>query len=724
MRLLFVYLFLVTFVISANLCFSNAQSIIKTTTTTINLWPQNKLQVFVSLKADDLIATNNLLDDLNQRTCVSVHKLGANDRKQIYDLHKTNQQLNYLHLFKSKPQTNNGEPFVGLSLIGCAKRGRQSLVLPDVALINTPQLLKYHLLRSLGVDASKQQLISRADVEIDARKALNQKIKLQTPTTTPIPTLSLPTTTNTKQLLPTLTNSEVLAINELYACPDYRNKLNFRRRLTEEEKSLNSDKQVNNEMNFSAPIKSQSVLNETLESDVESGRVSDYSDENCIESNDGETRANGEQCESEQLNYSERAAQRPLVLQLDDESSRDPSFARANQIKLALVEDPLTSSTLQDYDNVDSSILKSSQTQTRKSLVAPKSEVQISFETSGDKVDGIESVQVLKLCTCTCQAMVPASSPSSKDPSSSSSEQPTSTTKKPTTTTTTKQPQSTSTTTTSTSITPFPPSQETKTFPPWTPYPTWPDSSNWLTTSTERTPFTWTPSTWPLPSDFTFPPFNTQSEITWPPLPPSSSGFPETTTNWSNEYPSPPTTSSTTTTTTTVKPKTTTKEDSSLTPPNNWACDKVEWVKPTRNLYKSGKIVWDVDRGNKNYFICANKVNDELVPGKTNGLSCRVGHEGREYELHNFTVLTKPEDVNLSWIKKDSDSFGKTDFAVVGGMSKSGDLYTVARCVVRDESGELLPLIGYVNSNGNGWFPFDGMQIECDKYDILACAAN
>lgn len=153
------------------------------------------------------------------------------------------------------------------------------------------------------------------------------------------------------------------------------------------------------------------------------------------------------------------------------------------------------------------------------------------------------------------------------------------------------------------------------------------------------------------------------------------------------------------------------------------ACQQVQWVKPNKTVYASAKIVWDVDRANQNYFLCNNMLNGELVPGKTHGLSCKLSSEGKALEMHNFNVLTKPESVNLAWVQRNSDSFGGSNLPVIGGYSKSQDPYIVARCLVRDENNDIITLIGYVNSQGTGWFPFDDIQIECSQYDVLACVS-
>lgn len=154
---------------------------------------------------------------------------------------------------------------------------------------------------------------------------------------------------------------------------------------------------------------------------------------------------------------------------------------------------------------------------------------------------------------------------------------------------------------------------------------------------------------------------------------------------------------------------------------NAGACDQVQWVQPNKSVYASAKIVWDMDRANQNYFICQNELNKELLPGKTNGFSCKVSQQGRAYELHQFRVLTKPESVNLAWIQRNSETFGKSNLPVVGGHSAGGDPYIVGRCMVRDENNDVITLIGYVNTFNSGWFPFDDIQIECDQYDVLAC---
>lgn len=150
-------------------------------------------------------------------------------------------------------------------------------------------------------------------------------------------------------------------------------------------------------------------------------------------------------------------------------------------------------------------------------------------------------------------------------------------------------------------------------------------------------------------------------------------------------------------------------------------CDQVQWVKPNKTVYASAKIVWDVDRANQNYFLCNNLINNELVPGKTHGFSCKVSSEGKAYEQHSFSVLTKPENVNLAWVANTSQTFKSTNQPVIGGYSKNQDPYVVSRCLVRDENNDVITLIGYVNNQNVAWFPFDDIQIECAQYDVLAC---
>jgi len=83
-------------------------------------------------------------------------------------------------------------------------------------------------------------------------------------------------------------------------------------------------------------------------------------------------------------------------------------------------------------------------------------------------------------------------------------------------------------------------------------------------------------------------------------------------------------------------------------------------------------------------------------------------------------VLTKPEQVNLAWVRRTSNSLGTNSLPVVGGHSNEEPLL-VARCLVKDENGDVITLIGYLNKQNTGWFPFDDIQIECAQYDVLAC---
>lgn len=432
----------------------------------------------------------------------------------------------------------------------------------------------------------------------------------------------------------------------------------------------------------------------------------------------------------------EQQETRPMTLKLDSFHAQDPQLQQADQMKLSQV----SNSSLETYRLLNADWVPAYQQQQQQfnqfggqqfggsqnpsqppngQQTNPKSEMLISFEQSAQQqqstnpVAALATSQVLKLCSCTCQTMTPAGNnngptltPPPPPPSSTSdshlpltsdrSDPPSPSPSLPATKTTTALPPSTDTVEPTFS----PTFTMVTTLPPTLP-----------STTTEPTTTQAPPSTSELP---TLPPPTTTTTTTSKPT--TNSGIPS---EWTNtEMPwlttlLPPIDSSSTPPLTSMQPA----------PPQlgDNACDSVQWVKPNKTVYSSAKIVWDVDRANQNYFLCNNIVNGELLPGKTHGFSCKVSTDGKAYEMHNFSVLTKPENVNLAWVQRNSDSFGTKNLPVIGGFSKTQDPYVVSRCLVRDENNDVITLIGYVNSQGVGQFPFDDIQIECAQYDVLAC---
>lgn len=431
--------------------------------------------------------------------------------------------------------------------------------------------------------------------------------------------------------------------------------------------------------------------------------------------------------------------QRPMLLKLDEFHAQDPQLQQANQMKLS--QPPNRNINLMNSADFPYQLQQQHQQQQQFSGDRPsaggntntspaKSEMLLSFEQSDSQsnnpIAALASSKVLKLCSCTCQTMTPFVAPT----------QPAI----PTQPTLPSLPTMPTLTTPSYSIptTPYPSQDPYNQNSPRT--PDWNETSSWMTTTSTSSPSTAIvtqpsiviePQTSPRTTAT-----NTTTEL--PPL--STTPISSSTDRLSSTpTPSPPPTMTTTmsttlniTTTTLSTPTEFDNSTSTATPPTNNAtnkmpllsdnaCELVQWVRPNKTVYSSAKIVWDVDRANQNYFLCNNLVNNEIVPGKTHGFSCKVSNEGKAYELHNFNVLIKPEHVNLAWIQKNSDSFGTTNLPVIGGFSKNQDPYIVSRCMVRDENNDLITLIGYINNQGIGWFPFDDIQIECANYDVLAC---
>lgn len=522
------------------------------------------------------------------------------------------------------------------------------------------------------------------------------------------------------------------------------------------ESLLNPNEQANKSSDVandsSVKIMEQNNSTDSECKSFESCPVNMYQGGNDSSTSDGPLDANGESLHRHQ------PEERPMILKLDDFHAQDPQLKQANQMKLS----QLSNDTLETYrlmnnpTNLGDFLLQPPSShehgdhqqhwqpdyaQHGNNWQKPKSEMLISFEQSNnqlkDPVSALASSQVLKLCSCTCQTMMPKSPPPQPTPPPTPS---------PVTPSPTREPTVTPTPTAMPTEGP-PPSRTPPTLFP-TFGPTFPtdagpnctgddyddddgsgcNSPTTPPTPTELPPATIAPS--PLPptpqpteehTTTTEPPTTTTTEppttttheppITTTTEPPTTTTPPPTKGTSATESPPKPTPSS--------QPNTTSSSNGGLFTAS--ACDQVEWVKPNKTVYASARIVWDVDRANQNYFLCNNQLNDELIPGKTHGFYCKISQEGKAYETHNFSVLTKPEHVNLAWVQKNSNSFGRTNFPVVGGYSKQKDPYIVSRCLVKDENNDIITLIGYINNQGVGWFPFDDIQIECSQYDVLAC---
>lgn len=785
-------------------------------------WPNRQLNVLIdskSLNGSEVQILQNIFDQLELKTCLHVNKLPA-DKINPFDASRylAESERNFIYVFKSQVGAYNRHPSLGLSSFGCTHQGRQSLVLTDLAFRWPELVLRYHIMRSLGLEN-----LERPDGPV--RKLLNilplsQKISNgdQLDPNGLLPTFMVSSSPGAQnqssqvmakrlhlvlqgppeqQVASYLSQDDLAKIKELYNCSDYQNKLSPRPMNAAEQMSAANDQLysqtkslLGGKLNAEAPKaadkpnddqakkldEAEQSLDRIIEA-LEEGKKDQINDTMIddaakhivdyllAENDDNNQRASTntttttaspprEQCSSmdtcplgrstDSTPASQMLQERPMLLKLDEFHAQDPHLQQANQMKLSqFSNDSLATYRLMGgEDNPQPQPTLQQQQlfqQASGQLPAPKSEMLISFEQSNNNnnnnqagqnpIDTLASSQVLKLCSCTCQTMGPVK-PTNNGNDQSTSPPPLGTTVGP----------------------PLPP----LTFPPVTPpptvyptyppvvYPTYPPVV-YPTFPTYPTGYPYSPTPRPTfptdtldPNDYTvFPP-------TWPPdkndtnLPLTSTDSSETTTSAPITTTMEPTTTTEIeqppeTTTTQLPPATTTTTQPTPTSPTNInsmisnACQQVEWVKPNKTVYASAKIVWDVDRGNQNYFLCQNSKDGELIPGKTHGFSCKVSSQGKAFEMHNFSVLIKPENVQLAWVQKSSNSFGKTNFPVIGGYSKTDtngatqDPYIVSRCLVKDENNDVITLIGYVNNQGVGWFPFDDIQIECSQYDVLAC---
>lgn len=770
-------------------------------------WPARQLNVLLdekSLNQTERGLIGAFLGQIEEKTCVRVNRLDAakvNPFDPNQHLYLDELERNYIYVFKSQFGTHShAHQSIGLSTLGCAKQGRQSVVLTNLA-FNWPQLvLRYHILRSLGL-----QNLNKPDKQLDRllkEFPLNQKIASEEPVASepsesdPAPSLFAfarrPSLASANRAY--LDAQDIFLLKQLYGCPDYQNKLSpAAHHGNERGGSPNVPaKQDGTSLNKLEPtgqivepalggrrpkIESSTSASDALSSSAAKSIVDDLLASNDNDADDGadhhgakneETSADAQETTtpSDQTTTIElpefnnelddhadqckpldacpieprqkRRLERPMLLKLDLASSQDPHLNQANQMKLS----QMNNDSLATYRLLEAPA----------SLAQPAghSEMLLSFEQQGDATSpllgGPGKPQVLKLCSCTCQTMVPADQvkPTTVEPTQTSTASSSVSPFEPTTTTTGTLPSRTQTPTTEPSVAPTTELTTELSSSPTSEPPTEPLTSTSSSSWSEQ----WTGTEWPAstvtPTDFSEPPSPSTSG---PPPPPTTMQVTtEPTTNTMTTTTALPTSSDAGEKPTSVAPTITTgggggggelnwttstplpdelsepTELTSTTAANGGAaCDQVQWVRPNKSVYSSARIVWDMDRANQNYFICQNELNKELVPGKTHGFSCKVSQQGKAYELHQFKVLTKPESVNLAWIQRNSDTFGKSNLPVVGGYSASGDPYIVGRCMVRDENNDVITLIGYVNTLGSGWFPFDDIQIECDQYDVLAC---
>ena len=665
----------------------------------VHLWPENQLNVLVDSKSfnqTELQIITRALEQLDRNTCLKVNKLST-IQNPFEDEEEESNKRNFLYLFKSNLSesalSNVRHPSIGLSSLGCIG-SRQSLVLTDLAFKWPDVVLSYHLMRTLGVErlehpggqVRRQLNVLPLNQKISSVEDLNFADAIQTP----VSTTSDRVRGEQKIQMSILKDEDLNTIKQLYNCSELQVKL-LPTKLT---KDVQSAPEPYNKPTFlsSASYDCPELTQDDEQLDKTTEQIANSLQEPPTQSSeckpletcrlqqtvvDEDMRREGEP----QENYGETFSMRPMILRLDDFHAQDPHLRRANQMKLirgASSSVPVNESLTSSYRSLVPMLLPlgmqsqwngngggdNPQTNSRTT-----SEMTISFEQAsvngGNQAANLASAQVLKLCSCSCQTMVPAPLPSTQPPP----------------------------------IT-LPPILST--YP--TVYPTY-------------------------ATEYPSPPTVTTVEPRQTLYPTTSSTEPPTTTTTiaiTTTTPEPTTTipESTSTASTIEQATTLVPDDRNVTlPPMNSACDEVQWVQPNKTVYASAKIVWDVDRGNQNYFLCNSMLDEELIPGKTHGFSCKISQEGKAYEGHSFNVLTKPESVNLAWVNKSSTHFGTRNLPVIGGYSKAQDPYIVSRCLVKDENNDLITLIGYVNNQGVGWFPFDDIQIECSKYDVLACVS-
>lgn len=633
-------------------------------------WPNRQLSILVdfrSINASEEKILDDFFDQIQHKTCLRVNRLPARSINPFDPKQLPAGNENFVYIFKTQFGSYNRHPSLGLSSLGCVGQGRQSMVLTKLAFRWPELILRYHILRTLGVDSIERpeeeirQLLSQLPV---SQKIANDRFEaganLHTFDSSPaFMTLTSKSSSEIGQIknIKYLSDEDLEKVKQVYNCSEYRNRLSPKPLMTDpvEASKLYNSPSLEQESSQSSEDADKSAIDEAAKT-IANQLLNDNSER--------------EECKPMQSCTMQREDasthhERPMLMKLDPMQAKDPQLQQANQMKLS----PLNNASLATYRLMNAPELSLPQQQVSNA----KSEMLISFEHANQQasnpVQALASSQVLKLCSCTCQTMTPQIFPPTL-PAPVDSQQP------PTEATITTSTQS-----------------ETVTFaPPTSSSPT--ESEPATSVATEPT----TTTTLSPPTTNTFAPSTSEEAESAT----ASSELPEASSEASTSEPS---------TSATGQPL--------LVAQNG--CDEVEWVRPNKSVYASARIVWDVDSANQNYFLCNNLINGELLPGKTHGFSCKVGSEGRAFEMHNFNVLTKPERVSLAWVERNSDTFGRTNFPVVGGLSKNQDPYVVSRCLVRDENLDVITLIGFVNSSGKGWFPFDDIQIECDHYDVLAC---
>lgn len=808
-------------------------------------WPKKQLNVLLdqrSLNDSERSTVKSLFKELQSKTCIKVKELSSEQVRNPFQLSaadsapddKGDDERNFLYIFRSQKRTNalvTAPGALGLSSLGCVHQGRQSVVLSELAFRFPELVLRYHVLRSLGLDN-----VERPDGEV--RRLLNMLPLSQRITSEPAPSGQLspqdnplsssanfyafavgPSVKSSGREGSYLSSADVEAIKGLYECGELQSRLSLgpplesagERPAREREaepagnKPEESAKQTIEAPQPDGPTTSEPPrqantveLNETAKSIVDyllstedeakrSKKLDEVFDLDRAASGtpppiDGRQeefdkldslfdRADNKQPQQQQCKPLETCPlpgarpealpsgpfdangnslflrERPMLLKLDEFHAQDPQLKQANQMKLMQGGDAWpTGSSYRLMNQAELPFGASGglgqlfgqpsgsgapQSQPAAGSSQAKQEMVISFEqtpasSSGGPIAAVASSQVLKLCSCTCQTMTPQASGESSRPTSGTTSGGTFTLGPLLPTQASEQPPATVSP-------PFP-------FPSPDNGSEWPrpPSSDPFTygpppASTLYPPFVWPPlSVQPNGSSGDWPPFTQPPDNWWEQTPPPSSPAASST-----AAPAPPVTTlestthefqELTSTSATLPPSTPTdgpKTSASSEPLSAAnACDQVEWVRPNKTVYGSARIVWDVDRGNQNYFLCQSTLNGELIPGKTHAFSCKLSQEGKAYEMHSFSVLTKPEHINLAWVRRSSASFGRHNLPVVGGHSKQGqEPYIVARCLVKDENNDVITLIGYVNNQGVGWFPFDDIQIECAQYDVLACVS-
>lgn len=666
------------------------------------------------------------LDQINQLTCIQVSLLG----------HSASQAFENFVQVELAPRANSH--FIGLSSLGCVRRGRQLLVLTESAFEYPEILLKFHLLRSLGIKDLERP--DRMSSQTTGRPIGQNGERGKVPVYSLFAPQNDPDSTYPVEYL---SSEEIAKLKSLYECANFQSKLSpqslSKSDEAENERTLhngaNHEPESISSLDYDKPdriisqplglrgckrIRAQSMSksepNECEDENEklirkETGQLSNMDDEQEVGYPPNDATA------ASKLESSSKA----MILKLDSHLAKDPLFREANQLRLSR---PLSSSSSASFDARCLKASYRSQDEANNHQMAARDNtstgasspsspslsdvMMISFEQTTDGSKQVnKQIQAVKVCSCQCQTMSGAHS----------SGPPTQPTNELTTATTPKDwpPISTSTTTTTTSSTTA--------------------SSRLPTTSTRHEPQT------------------------------------------THSYPTSSDQPTTATTTTTISTTTTGPDDNNT----DWNLDcesQLEWAKPNKSLYESSSVVWDLDSGNENYFICQSEYQGHLIPGKTNGFRCKISLNGKSLELKEFNVLTKRESLNVAWVQKEKFLLIKTKTTTKTGdrlpgikniksqplKVKSGDKtfnvnqnspvigghssrragrqaevnYLVARCLLRDQSNDLITLIGYTReptetegelnsgqkqSLRNGFFPFDDIQIECSQYDILTCVS-